>query len=1065
MQDLRRLRLLLALWAGVCTPLSGAYGQARSVDIPAKDLKSALSDFIRQSGTEVIYNSDDLAGLKSNTVRGLLEPEDALKRLVPSADARVWHTDSGAFAIVKLDNARNKSVDLVQSSDYVESVLVTGTSIRGASAVGSNVMTFDRHDIEVSGAGSAQEFLSTIPAIAGFGQGWQFGAGTISPSGESQPSIHALGSSSSASTLLLMNGRPFTPSGFFGNSDPGIIPLIALQRVDVMPDGDSAIYGSSAVAGVINFVTRPSYEGVLVNAQFGQAHKFQDAVIGILAGHRWNNGSALVAWEYRTNSNLLAMNRAFSASADLRPLGGANFSNFNCSPATIAGSSAATDFLFAAPYANPSIGTTITAEPRCDSSGNQSIIPASEQHSIFLDLKQTVADNIQLSMNAGYNFRMSNARVPLLVLTGTAFGPTGSSMAQGALSRNPFFQGNQSIGADSEFIRWDPNPLLGPSHTKGGVQNLYLNFTGSADIGMGWAAALDYSAGINESYVRTTDAFCGACATLALNGTTNAGANLNGSTLRSLNAQNALDVWNPTASTLTSPNVRAEIKGSASDQTFRTTMHDVRVKFDGPIFSWLAGEAKAAIGFQFEQVNLEQIQASWNVSGASLPGQQFSRQNLGRNVQSAFAELVVPIVSPQMNVPLVQELELQIAGRYDSYSDAGTTRNPKLGLNWKITDGVKARGSFSSSFTAPSMIFLQGITTVSLADVSFTIPLSHPGYAASFCTTVTGPCTVGPNTPFLGIAVNGPNPNLKPMTGQSYTAGLDFSGGDLWQPLTGLSVNLTWWRTRFNDAITLVSANGAGYLTTPGLQGYLQIAPPGGWTENAPEITAAVNSSVLSYPLPQRTYFISNQFRVNGFSLIGDGIDLNAQYVLSIEDVGQIRVGLMSSWKLDWDVKGGPNSAPGTFISYLNGRFDTSVLKAEAFESRLSIGWSDKTWSLDAFWNYTNPYWFQTSTGPFATATAKPAGFPNSLYSGGFQRVAANSTFDLNLSYALPASSPDDWTANTLIFGNVKNIMNARPPFFNVGGVGRPAVGYNGNDNFNADPLQRLITVGLRKSW
>lgn len=1065
MPDLRRLRLLLALSVCVATPLAGAFGEARSVDIPAKDLKSALADFIRQSGAEVIYSSDDMTGRKSNPVRGLLEPEDALNRLVPAQGLRVWHTEGGAFAIVKLVDPGKKPAAPSQADDHVESVLVTGTSIRGVSAVGSAIMTFERRDIEATGASSLQQFISTIPAIAGFGQGWQFGAGTISPAGESQPSIHALGSSSSASTLLLLNGRPFTPSGFFGNSDPGIVPMIALQRIDVMPDGDSAIYGSSAVAGVINLVTRPSYEGVFINAQFGQAHKFQDAMVGVLAGHRWTGGSALAAWEYRSNSNLLSMNRGFSASADLRPQGGANFANFNCNPATIARSSSTADFLFAAPYSNPSMGTILTAEPHCDSSGDQSIIPVSEQHSVFLDIKQTFADVIALDINAGYNFRMSDAHTPLAAFTGTAFGPTGSSTAQGARSRNPFFQGNQTTGNDSAFIRWDPNPLLGPSHVKGGVQNLYLNFTATAEIGKDWAAALDYSGGLNTSRVQTTDALCGVCATLALNGTTNAGANLYGGVLRPLNAQNALDVWNPPGSNKTSPDVRTEIKGDTSLQSYRTVMHDVRIKFDGPLFSWRAGEAKAAIGVQLEQVDLEEVLALSNVSEAALPGHHSSRQKLGRNVQSAFAELVLPIVSPEMDIPMVQKLELQIAGRYDHYSDAGATQNPKLGLDWMVADGVKARGSYSTSFTAPSMIFLQGVSTVALGDTSFTIPASHPGYAASFCTAVAGSCTVGPNTPFPGIMVNGPNHGLKPMTGQSYTVGTDLNGGELWGPLAGLSVNLTWWRTRFNDAITLVSANGAGYLTTPGLQGYLQIAPPGGWADNAPELLAAVGSSVPSYPLPQRTYFISNQVRVNGFSLIGDGIDLSAQYVKAIEDVGEIHIGLLSAWKLDWNVKGGPNSAPGEFISYLNGRFDTSVLKAEAFESRLNIGWTNKTWSLDAYWNYTNPYWYQTSTGPFATSTIRPAGFPNSLYSGGFQRVAANSTFDLNLSYTLPASSPDDWTANALIFLNGNNVFNARPPFFNVGGIGRPSFGYNGNDNFNAAPLQRMITAGFRKSF
>jgi len=177
------------------------------------------------------------------------------------------------------------------AADVLETAVVTGTSIRGAATIGSNVMVFTREDIDSSGAKTIQQFMSTIPAISGFGQGWQFGAGTISPSGENLPTIHNLGASSSASTLILMNGRPLIPSGTLGTSDPGIVPTIALERIDVMPDGDSAIYGSTAVAGVINFVTRSSFEGVQTDAQFGQAHKFQDAVVSLLAGHRWPGGS------------------------------------------------------------------------------------------------------------------------------------------------------------------------------------------------------------------------------------------------------------------------------------------------------------------------------------------------------------------------------------------------------------------------------------------------------------------------------------------------------------------------------------------------------------------------------------------------------------------------------------------------------------------------------------------------------------------------------------------------------------------------------------------------------
>src|SRR5262249_47573438 len=160
------------------------------------------------------------------------------------------------------------------------------------------------------------------------------------------------------------------------------------------------------------------------------------------------------------------------------------------------------------------------------------------------------------------------------------------------------------------------------------------------------------------------------------------------------------------------------------------------------------------------------------------------------------------------------------------------------------------------------------------------------------------------------------------------------------RPLSGWNANVTWWRTKFNDAITLVSPIGAGFLTTPGLQQYLQIAPPGGWSQTSPEVLAAISKGLVTAPLPQTIYYIANQVRVNGFTLIGDGIDFTTQYGFSVGEWGDFQIGMAGSWKLNWDVKGGPHTSPGDYVSYLNGRFDTSVIKAEAFEGRASLDWT-----------------------------------------------------------------------------------------------------------------------------
>ena len=162
--------------------------------------------------------------------------------------------------------ASSAAAQTVASAAPTETVVVTGTSIRGAAPVGDNVLTVNRDIIEATGANSVQNLLTTVPAITGFGNPGQGGYGSFDGSGSNAPTIHSLGASASNSTLILVDSHRI-PLGGLAHSlaDPSTIPAIALERVEVLATGASSIYGSDAVAGVINFITRKNYEGAIAS--------------------------------------------------------------------------------------------------------------------------------------------------------------------------------------------------------------------------------------------------------------------------------------------------------------------------------------------------------------------------------------------------------------------------------------------------------------------------------------------------------------------------------------------------------------------------------------------------------------------------------------------------------------------------------------------------------------------------------------------------------------------------------------------------------------------------------
>src|SRR5579864_1411111 len=201
-----------------------------------------------------------------------------------------------------------------------ETVTVTGTIIKGAGPTGSNLITVDRTAIENSGAVTVSQVLADVPGLNNFGSAGPACKTSSDPCGASSPTIHSLGNSASNGTQILVDGHRLPYTGIQHNTiDPSAVPVIALQQVQVLPDGASATYGSDAVAGVLNFITRKNYTGMEFDASYGMADNYSSFSAGGMFGHDWTGGSALVAYEYSSKSELANGVRSYETSRqDLR---------------------------------------------------------------------------------------------------------------------------------------------------------------------------------------------------------------------------------------------------------------------------------------------------------------------------------------------------------------------------------------------------------------------------------------------------------------------------------------------------------------------------------------------------------------------------------------------------------------------------------------------------------------------------------------------------------------------------------------------------------------------------
>lgn len=840
-------------------------------------------------------------------------------------------------------------VVVADAEEAAPEIVVTGSSIRGVPPIGSNLIGVTREDIETVGAVTTPDLLATVPQLNSFNtapRANNAGAGSFAPGLRSLPS---------SATLVLMNGHRLVAGGANEtNPDFPLLPDLAIERVEIVADGASSVYGSDAIAGVVNFITRKRFSGVQANVRYGMADDFHSFSASGLAGREWESGSILAAYQYSENGNITGGDRDYRQ-LDFRPFGGVDTRAINCPVPNVRIPQTG-----AVTYAAPALAPNTTNF--CDNAAVADLFPASRIHSGFLTGRQEIGERVTVWGDILYSDRSDTVRATPPVQSVTL------------RSTNPFFIAPPGTGATQETVLFRPDNLYGRSY----LENTFDTKVGNSSAGIDLELPRDFNVSVygtydwakNVAFLPTVNPVALA---VAAAGTTTA---------------TALDPFG----TGTSPAVVAAITDFSTNVTIRQRTKLGAAKIDGPLATLPGGEVKIAAGAEYRR---ETFRQRGFVGATPVP------ESLGRNIESVFGELFVPVFGDDNAAPMMRTLSLSLSGRYDHYSDFGSTTNPKVGVNWEPAEGVTFRGTYGKSFRAPG-----------LRDVGATV-------GAYFFDAVTA--GVLARDPSRGAAqVNtvyllGGNLDLQPEKARTYSLGLDLAPSFL----PGLRAAATFYDIRFTDVIG--SPPTSLIFTDPTFASVVYRNPTPAQLASLLSIAVPVN---LPTPLPAIGNLL-DQRRGNFGVRETNGFDFDVNY-RSGTDFGTVFAGLAGNYILKFDTQLSP-SAPAS---------DSLRLGVPKLTLRGTAGLSTGPVNFVTFVNYRGGV-----TNIYATPTGI-AEFEADPYT----------TVDLRFSVTLPDVGLASGTELAL---QVNDLFDKTPPFF-------PATdGIGGNYN----PIGRFVAVNLRKTF
>ena len=703
---------------------------------------------------------------------------------------------------------------LAQQASTLERVEITGSSIKRVQTEGATpVQTITREEIDRAGIVSAEQLVSRITAN-GTGAdnlssnvGIQLGTTDRNNNGNSSANLRGLGSSS---TLVLLNGRRIAAHGAKGNSvDLNWIPLAAVQRVEVLKDGASAVYGTDAIGGVINFILRKDYTGLemtgfLDATEQGGGNIYRGSLLGGVGDLDRDRYNLMGSITFDRQEKLQGTQRSFSNG--FQPDRG-------LSPDT-AGSQFATqtgvaDTAIGASYRLPTTGTqTYNRANLLSFQNNCDVIPGQSQYQSAL----------WASPGARYAcaFDYGGSAVLIQPIERTNF------VGRGAFQLNKdstaFVEAvvSRSV-ATKQFEPYQITTNLATAYPVGGqfYQDLsaYIpTFDKTKPIAYRWRCT-DCGGRTIET---TTDAYrvlAGIEGVIGGKWDYKLGLSTAESQAKSvlgqgylftapLNAALASGLVNPWVAPGGSQNPAGlallQAASAAGTRLFdgKSTTTELDGTISGELMQLPAGPLSAAFGFDFRKESYAFSDGSTRTQAVFLAPFDAEFPKVSRDIKALFAEVAVPIV---------KGLEGTVAVRRDDYSDFGATTNPKVALKWVPVKEVLLRGSYNTGFRAPS--FFQLYTATSESQV--------PGNIADPVLCPNGPTAPGADLSVCAIRPNsqqGGNRGLQPEESKQWTLGFVAS------PTDWLTASVDVWEIRRKNLIYQLTPQQviANYTTFPG---------------------------------------------------------------------------------------------------------------------------------------------------------------------------------------------------------------------------------------------------------
>lgn len=871
------------------------------------------------------------------------------------------------------------------SNSKIERVTVTGSSIKridGESAL--PVQILKREDIDRVGASSTEELVKQLSSLSSAGSATT--AANASGYGGANIATVSLRGLGGGRTLVLVNGRRVSvygggSAGAAGSSvDINSIPFSAIERVEVLKDGASAVYGSDAIAGVVNFILRKDYNGIELSATYGQPSaggngKDKKASLFAGFGNLAENGYNITfGANVQKTEAIFGVDRPFANRLNVAEQNDQLSSITFPANVTLYGSGVLKNPML--PNCGPVSLVSPYSTTRCsyDNSPFVAIQPSSQKASLMSNGRLSLSANAEAYFEGSYTNNKITSTTQQVPLAYNAI----------TTATNPYVPAYKLLMAQYPSLATKPASALG-GFVLVPTSPYYPKDFAAANGMAGMPLLLNYR-DVANGVRNTRDNAESARFMTGIRGTWS-GWELDSAVLYSESKVNEellagyaqyskvlpifnSGVINPFGETADKSALAAvkEAEFRGTSYTTKTSITSLDLKASRELFSLSNGPVALALGAELrqEKFNYNPSVAIQTGDIAGLGGNAFPVTG-SRQVSSAYAEL---------SAPLARKLDLDVAARFDNYQGVGSTVNPKASVRWQPTNSFMLRSSVGTGFRAPSLTDLYTSQATSVTANGTRDPIRCPDIK----TGAPGDCS------FQFSTITGGNPDLKPEKSMSFTFGI------LLEPIKELSISVDAFRVNLKDAIVVGGLSSTYFLATSErakqYEAFIRRGTPDGNASGVGPITGIL------------------QTNANLFKTQMAGVDLDAKYALRLTSGDRLTARMSGTYLNKYDVQG----PAGTYTSSLDNALNASGGVVLRWKHNASLSYEIGKFAASLSQNYQKSY-------TDVRGNRAPVDSP-------LRKVDAYQTFDAQFAY--------NGLSNTKLSLGIKNLTDKIPPYTNL---------------------------------